>query len=221
MCQREQRLVSEALKERVVECKECKEWKDTLEMYQTAWMREIGGFIVRKSHQIDGFVLRTRAALKEQYEKGKQDARDAWTGRDKWIEEVGKALGSPQAAAPGGKESLEYSLREHLKFLREREDQTGMDFYADELEELLGHPLQDKPPISSRTLIEALNNPAYSEESTKLAKEVGDAVREEMGFTYACGTRSIGKGIPKACPIHGIECAPIAQDKPPAARRGS
>lgn len=69
-------------------------------MYMNAWCREIGGFIRRKAHQIDGYVLRTRDALKEQYEKGKQDARDGWTGRDKWIEDVGKSLCGNAAPPP-------------------------------------------------------------------------------------------------------------------------
>lgn len=36
------------------------DWKRQFEMYRTAWLREIGGVIVRKTHEIDGFVLRTQ-----------------------------------------------------------------------------------------------------------------------------------------------------------------
>jgi hypothetical protein len=42
-------------------------------MYMRAWCREIGGFIRAKHHQIDGYVLRTRDALKEAYDRGRQD----------------------------------------------------------------------------------------------------------------------------------------------------
>lgn len=35
-------------------------WKQEHMMYRFAWLREIGGVIVRKTHEIDGFVLRTR-----------------------------------------------------------------------------------------------------------------------------------------------------------------
>jgi hypothetical protein len=45
-----------------------KSWWDVYDMYRTAWVREMGGTIVRKSHEIDGFVLRTR----EIYEGYKQ-----------------------------------------------------------------------------------------------------------------------------------------------------
>jgi hypothetical protein len=54
-----------------------KEWADcwhTLDMYSTAWCREIGGFIRRKTHQIDGYVLRTRDALAEAEAKGRKEA---------------------------------------------------------------------------------------------------------------------------------------------------
>jgi hypothetical protein len=42
-------------------------------MYMRAWCREIGGFIRAKHHQIDGYVLRTRDAIKEAYDRGRQD----------------------------------------------------------------------------------------------------------------------------------------------------
>jgi hypothetical protein len=35
-------------------------WKSHFEMYRGAWLREMGGTIVRKSHEIDGFVLRAK-----------------------------------------------------------------------------------------------------------------------------------------------------------------
>lgn len=50
----------------------------TLKMYINAWMREIGGYINRKSHQIDGFVLRTRDALAEARQEGRKEALDAY-----------------------------------------------------------------------------------------------------------------------------------------------
>jgi hypothetical protein len=39
------------------------DWKREFLMYRNAWMREIGGITVHKSHEIDAFVLSTRAAL--------------------------------------------------------------------------------------------------------------------------------------------------------------
>jgi len=39
------------------------DWKREFLMYRNAWMREIGGITVHKSHDIDAFVLSTRAAL--------------------------------------------------------------------------------------------------------------------------------------------------------------
>jgi hypothetical protein len=39
-------------------------WKESFEMYRRAWLRSIGGTIVRKSHEIDGFVLRTEEVYK-------------------------------------------------------------------------------------------------------------------------------------------------------------
>ena len=36
------------------------DWKRTFNMYRSAWLREIGGVIRNKSHEIDGFVGRTR-----------------------------------------------------------------------------------------------------------------------------------------------------------------
>lgn len=41
------------------------EWKHTFEMYRSAWLRSIGGVIVRKSHEIDGFVLRTEKIFEQ------------------------------------------------------------------------------------------------------------------------------------------------------------
>lgn len=39
---------------------DAKSWRDSYEMYVRAWFRELGGRIIRKSHQIDGLVLTTR-----------------------------------------------------------------------------------------------------------------------------------------------------------------
>lgn len=36
------------------------DWKRDFNMYRTAWLREIGGVIRSKAHEIYGFVLRTR-----------------------------------------------------------------------------------------------------------------------------------------------------------------
>ncbi len=41
-------------------CDELKGWKREFEMYRRAWIRELGGSIVRKTHEIDGLVLTTR-----------------------------------------------------------------------------------------------------------------------------------------------------------------
>lgn len=50
------------------------DWLREHNMYRNAWCREIGGFIVRKTHEIDGFVLRTRDALNEAEERGRKKA---------------------------------------------------------------------------------------------------------------------------------------------------
>jgi hypothetical protein len=49
---------AEAERDRAVRQRD--QWEDSFNMYRTAWLREIGGVIDRKSHEIDGFVLRTR-----------------------------------------------------------------------------------------------------------------------------------------------------------------
>lgn len=64
-------LVNELEREVIRLNKELAAWKDNFYMYRGAWLREIGGYIRRKSHEIDGFVLRTRDALKEAEERGK------------------------------------------------------------------------------------------------------------------------------------------------------
>jgi hypothetical protein len=49
-------------------------WKREFDMYRRAWLREIGGVIANKTHEIDGFVLRTH----EIYEKSRKwDAEQA------------------------------------------------------------------------------------------------------------------------------------------------
>lgn len=40
--------------------KDAADWKHEFQMYRDAWLREMGGVIVMKSHDIDGFVLRAR-----------------------------------------------------------------------------------------------------------------------------------------------------------------
>lgn len=53
--------------------KELKSWKSEFNMWRSAWLREIGGVIRNKHHEIDGFVLRTR----DIYDKAKRfDAMD-------------------------------------------------------------------------------------------------------------------------------------------------
>lgn len=37
------------------------DWKRDAEMHRRAWVRELGGVIWRKHHEIDGLVLTTRA----------------------------------------------------------------------------------------------------------------------------------------------------------------
>jgi len=74
-------------------------------LWRGAWLRHLGGYIVRKAHEIDGFGLRHEQQLKEEYERGVGDAKNAMACRDKWIEEVGKALAAPPAqGAPGTRE---------------------------------------------------------------------------------------------------------------------
>jgi len=46
-------------------CEMCKKWEHEFNMYRTAWLREIGGIIRKKSHEIDGFVLRTRELFEQ------------------------------------------------------------------------------------------------------------------------------------------------------------
>jgi len=77
-------------------------------LWRGAWLRHLGGYIVRKAHEIDGFGLRHEQQLKEEYERGVGDAKNAMACRDKWIEEVGKALAAPPAqGAPGTREALD------------------------------------------------------------------------------------------------------------------
>lgn len=66
--------------------RDAESWKQELNMYRSAWLREIGGVIDRKSHEIDGFILRTRRI----YEQSK-----------KWIaHENGLLLKDPFHAVP-------------------------------------------------------------------------------------------------------------------------
>jgi len=57
------------LEQTLKECeKERDAWKGDFNMYRSAWLREMGGYIVRKTYEIDGFVLRTQ----EIYEKARK-----------------------------------------------------------------------------------------------------------------------------------------------------
>jgi len=50
-----------ALERELVELsREVRSWMREFNMYRSAWLREIGGVIRLKAHEIDGFVLRTR-----------------------------------------------------------------------------------------------------------------------------------------------------------------
>jgi hypothetical protein len=53
--------------------KEADDWKREHNIYRSAWLREIGGQIRNKHHEIDGFVLTTRE-LKEKADKYDQQA---------------------------------------------------------------------------------------------------------------------------------------------------
>jgi hypothetical protein len=46
--------------ERDAALKDSKSWQSEFNMWRNAWLREIGGVIRNKHHEIDGFVLRTR-----------------------------------------------------------------------------------------------------------------------------------------------------------------
>jgi hypothetical protein len=41
------------------------DWKREFEMYRKAWIRELGGTLIRKTHEIDALVLTTQALVKE------------------------------------------------------------------------------------------------------------------------------------------------------------
>ena|SRR5256885_16315825 len=56
-------LVNQLEREIISLAGEAADWRSSFHMYRTAWLREIGGRIVPKSHEIDGFVLRTRQLL--------------------------------------------------------------------------------------------------------------------------------------------------------------
>lgn len=64
----------EAIKRAEAE-REVAAWKSTQEMYVTAWLRELGGRIIHKTHQIDGFVLTTRK-MREDLEAAKKTCAD-------------------------------------------------------------------------------------------------------------------------------------------------
>jgi hypothetical protein len=57
-------LVANLINEIIALNKESNDWRSTFLMYRHAWLREIGGVIRSKYHEIDGFVLRTRDVIK-------------------------------------------------------------------------------------------------------------------------------------------------------------
>lgn len=46
-------------------------WRNQLNMYATAWKRELGGYLLNKWHEIDALVLTTQLRMKEREEAGK------------------------------------------------------------------------------------------------------------------------------------------------------
>lgn len=66
-------LVNELEREIIRLNDESRVWRYNFNMYRSAWLREIGGYIRSKAHEIDGFVLRTRDALKEAEEQGRKE----------------------------------------------------------------------------------------------------------------------------------------------------
>jgi hypothetical protein len=88
------KLVNELEREIIRLNEELQEWRNELSFWQRAWLRHLGGYIIKKQHEIDGFGLRHDQQIKEAYERGVGDAKNAMICRDKWIEEVGKALGA-------------------------------------------------------------------------------------------------------------------------------
>lgn len=51
------------------EARRAEDWRHEFNMYRTAWLRELGGKLIPKRHDIDAFVLTTKA-LREQAERG-------------------------------------------------------------------------------------------------------------------------------------------------------
>lgn len=70
-------------------------WRTELNLWRSAWLRHLGGYIVRKHHEIDGFGLRHEQQLKEEYERGVGEAKHAMVYRDRFIEEVARGLCVP------------------------------------------------------------------------------------------------------------------------------
>jgi len=85
-------LVNELEREIIRLNAELRGWKSEFRLWRGAWLRHLGGRIVYKHHEIDGFGLMHERQVREAYERGVGDARNAMICRDKWIEEVGKAL---------------------------------------------------------------------------------------------------------------------------------
>lgn len=51
------------------EARRAEDWRHEFNLYRTAWLRELGGKLIPKRHDIDAFVLTTRA-LRERAERG-------------------------------------------------------------------------------------------------------------------------------------------------------
>lgn len=70
-------LVDSLIKEIIDLNKRVVDWKSTFMMYRNAWLREIGGVIRNKSHEIDGFVLRTKDVIAEAEKRGRSEVTRA------------------------------------------------------------------------------------------------------------------------------------------------
>lgn len=121
----------------------CK-WQRHFDMYRGAWLREIGGVIRTKAHEIDGFVLRTRDVIREAEERAQAAANASQvpvqgSGHgDVERPETGSREASPKSA------ELETFLRETYERLKAHFEGSGEA--ALELERLRGrleeHELQ-------------------------------------------------------------------------------
>lgn len=66
-------LVNELEREIIWLNEELRQTAATFRLYRGAWLRHLGGYIVHKHHEIDGFGLRHDEQLKEEYERGLAD----------------------------------------------------------------------------------------------------------------------------------------------------